>query len=90
MFPLEHRPHASEGEVCCGQGKTDTELSNIRQHLVVPRADRAQIRVQPLAVIEHLDVIDDVNSHFLSGHLMAQIGAFAFQTAKGALGHGMV
>jgi hypothetical protein len=28
---------------CCGQGKTDTELSNSRQHFVVPRADKAQI-----------------------------------------------
>jgi IS1 family transposase len=28
---------------CRGRGKTDTELSNIRQHLVVPRADITQI-----------------------------------------------
>jgi hypothetical protein len=30
-------------KLCCGQGKTDTELSNFRQHFVVPRADIAQI-----------------------------------------------
>ena len=39
------------------------------------------------AVIEHLNIIDYVGFRFLTGHIMAQIRAFAFQAAKESVGY---
>jgi hypothetical protein len=45
---------------CCGQGKTDTQLSNPSKFLIFIGTDIPEIRVLPSAVVEHLDVSDNI------------------------------
>ena len=49
-----------DGNVCCGQGKTDTQLSNPSPLLICIGTDIPKIRVLPSAVVEHLDVHDNI------------------------------
>ena len=51
---------------CSGQGKKDTKLSYQSTFFVVVRTDIPKIRMLPPAVIEHLDIIDDVVFRFLT------------------------
>ena len=48
------------------KGKTDTKLSYQRTFFVVIRTDIPEIRMLPPAVIEHLDVSDDIVFGFLT------------------------
>jgi hypothetical protein len=48
------------GRPCCGQGKTDTQLSNPSKFLIFIGTGIPEIRVLPSAVVEHLDVSDNI------------------------------
>ena len=51
---------------CCGQGKTDTQLSNPSKFLIFIGTDIPEIRVLPSAVVEHLDVSDNIVARLLT------------------------
>jgi site-specific recombinase XerD len=52
--------------LCCGQGKTDTQLSNPSKFLIFIGTDIPEIRVLPSAVVEHLDVSDNIVARLLT------------------------
>ena len=76
--------------LCDGQVKTDTELSHLGQPLEVMGTDIPQIRVQPLAVVEHFDVIDHIIPRFLPRGIVPPCGTLPLDTPKEPLGHGVV
>ena len=47
-------------EMCSGQGKTDTQLSNQSKLFICIGTNIPQIRMFPSAIVEHLDVINDI------------------------------
>jgi hypothetical protein len=57
---------------CSGQVKTDTQLSNIGYPLEVIGTDIPERRVQPRAIVEHLDVIEHLIARFLTRGLVTQ------------------
>ena len=63
---------------CCGQGKTDTQLSNPSQFFVCIRTDIPKIRVLPSTVVEHLNVSDDIVSGLLTRGVRPMHRPFAF------------
>jgi hypothetical protein len=79
-FPAENLPVTADGGVqniarnrslavtrdCCGQGKTDTQLSNPSKFLIFIGTDIPEIRVLPSAVVEHLDVSDNIVARLLT------------------------
>jgi hypothetical protein len=75
---------------CCGQGKTDTELSNPSNFLIFIGTDIPEIRVLPSAVVEHLDVRDNIVSCLLTRGVISVRRPLAFETAKEAFGHGII
>src|SRR5215475_9790887 len=71
--------HASQWTgMCCGQGKTDTQLSNPSQFLICIGTDIPKIRVPPSAVVEHFDISDDIISGLLTRGVRPMRCPFAF------------
>ena len=60
------------GDWCSGQVKMDTQLSNIGYPLEVIGTDIPERRVQPHAIVEHLDVIDHIIARFLTRGIVTQ------------------
>jgi hypothetical protein len=94
---VTHRTEASAGEGlslyawrCDGQVKTDIELSHPAQPLEVIGTDIPQIRVQSLAVVEHLDVLDHVIPRFLPRGIVPQGRTLPLYTPEEPLGHCIV
>ena len=56
--------------ICGGQVKTDTELSFPGQPLEVIGTNRPPIRLEPLAVVEHLDVVKHLVPRLLAGGIV--------------------
>jgi hypothetical protein len=79
-----------EGKSCDGQVKTDIELSHPAQPLEVIGTDIPQIRVQSLAVVEHLDVLDHVIPRFLPRGIVPQGRTLPLYTPEEPLGHCIV
>ena len=75
---------------CCGQVKTDSRLSNLCQSLEFIGTDIPEIRMLPLAVGEHLDVIDHIIPRFLACCLVTMGSPLAFETSEEALRHRIV
>jgi hypothetical protein len=80
--PLGDRRHdplsRASARRCCGQGKTDTQLSNPSQFFVCIRTDIPKIRVLPSTVVEHLNVSDDIVSGLLTRGVRPMHRPFAF------------
>jgi hypothetical protein len=57
---------------CSGQVKPDTQLSNMGYPLEVIGTDIPERRVQPRAIVEHLDVIDHIIPRFLTRGIVTQ------------------
>jgi hypothetical protein len=70
--PLPDQCDMVSGSHCSGQVKTDTQLSNIGYPLEVIGTDIPERRVQPRAIVEHLDVIDHLIARFLTRGLVTQ------------------
>jgi predicted nucleic acid-binding protein len=70
LVPLT--PGLIERAICSGQVKTDTQLSNIGYPLEVIGTDIPERRVQPRAIVEHLDVIDHIIPRFLTRGIVTQ------------------
>ena len=75
---------------CSGQGKTDAQLSGTRHFFIFVGARIPQIRMKPSAVVEHLDVINDVIASFLPRLVMPIRCPLAFQTPKESFRHCIV
>ena len=75
---------------CDGQVKTDSELRHPGQPLEVIGTDIPQIRVQPLAVVEHFDVIDHIIPRFLPRGIAPPGRTLPLDTSEEPLGHGIV
>ena len=73
-----------------GQGKKDTKLSYPRTFFVLIRTDIPEIRILPPAVIEHLDVSDDVVFGFLTCGVITVRRPFPLSTTEKSRGNGMV
>ena len=67
---------------CSGQGKTDTPLSNFGEPLEVIGTDLPERRVQPRAVVKHLDVIDHSIPRFLTRGIGTQSRARALSAPQ--------
>lgn len=57
--------------LCAGQVKTDTKLSNQSKFFILIGTNIPEIRVLPSAVVEHLNVIDNIVLRFLPGGVIA-------------------
>jgi TIR domain len=64
--------------LCCGQGKTDTQLSTPSTFCIVIGTDIPEIRVLPPAVVEHLDGSDHIVSRLLTRGVVPVRRPFAF------------
>jgi len=76
--------------ICCGQGKTDTQLSNSSQFLLCIGTDIPKLRVRPSAVVEPCDVSDDIVSRLLTRGVSPLRRPCAFSAAKASLGSGLI
>ena len=69
-------------EGCCGQVKTDTQLSCLGDFFVRIGTDIPEIRMFAPTVIEHFDVIHHVIPRFLPRHIIALRRALTLQAAE--------
>jgi hypothetical protein len=70
--------HQDVEDVCSGQGKTDTQLSHPSELLIFIRTDIPERRVRPSAVVEHLDVSDNIVSRLLTRRIITVRRPLAF------------
>jgi hypothetical protein len=74
--------HRTEAAGCCGQVKTDTQLSCLSDVFVRIGTDIPEIRMFVPTVIEHLDVIHHVIPRLLPRHIIALRRALTLQAAE--------
>jgi hypothetical protein len=89
LTPSAERPIPGASE-CSGQGKTDTELRDVTQCLVVIRTAISAIRVQPHAVVKHCHVLQHVWPRFLPRRILPMGCACALETPAASFGHCVV
>ena len=78
----DHRPLFIAEADCCGQVKTDTQLSCLSDVFVRIGTDIPEIRMFAPTVIEHLDVIHHVIPRFLPRPIIALRCALTLQAAE--------
>jgi hypothetical protein len=84
------KPWTAESETCSGQEKTDTPLSHLSEGLPCIRADIAQRRMLPCAVVEHLDVLNHICSGFLACGVVTVHDPFSLSAAEEPFHHGII
>ena len=76
--------------LCSGQGKKDTKFSYQGTFFVVIRTDIPEIRMRPPAVIEHLDVRDDIGFGLVTRGVITVRRPFALSAPEKSLGNGII
>src|SRR5215468_10498818 len=80
--PNAMRSTSAYGMRCSGQGKTDTTLSGSCTSFVFIGTDIPEIRMFAPTVIEHLNIVNNVITGFLTRQIIPLRRALALQAAK--------